>query len=147
MRSRLAGLVALASLASGVPQAAATASGKLMVEVSGFRSDQGQLLLRLYDREDGFPKDGSKALRQVRQRIEGARALIALDGLPFGSYAIGCVHDENGNGKLDTNLLGIPREGVCASNDARGRMGPPSWKDARFEFKSDGATIHIHVTY
>jgi uncharacterized protein (DUF2141 family) len=145
--SRLAGLVVLAFLASGVPQAAATGSGKLMVEVSGFRSDQGQLLLRLYDREDGFPKDGAKALRQVRQRIEGARAIVALDGLPFGSYAIGCVHDENGNGKLDTNLIGIPREGVCASNDARGRMGPPTWKDARFEFKSDGATIHIHVTY
>lgn len=35
---------------------------------------------------------------------------MTLDALPFGSYAIGCVHDENGNGKLDTNLLGIPRE-------------------------------------
>ena len=147
MRSQLVGLVVLASLAPGVPQAVAAPSGKLTVEVSGFRSDRGQLLLRLYDREEGFPKDGSKALRQVQQRIEGGHATVAFDSLPFGSYAVGCVHDENGNGKLDTNLLGIPREGVCASNDAKGRMGPPKWKDARFDFKSDGATIRIHVTY
>jgi uncharacterized protein (DUF2141 family) len=127
--------------------AVAGGSGKLVVELSGFRSDQGQLLLRIYDHEAGFPTDGGKALRELRQRIEHGRATVTLDSLPFGSYAIGCVHDENGNGKLDTNLLGIPREGVCASRDARGRMGPPKWKDARFEFTSDGASIQIHVAY
>ena len=135
-------------VASSVGRAAmAGASGKLVVEVSGFHSNQGQLLLRIYDHEAGFPTDGSKALRELRQHIENGRATVTLDGLPFGSYAIGCVHDENGNGKLDTNLLGIPREGICASRDARGRMGPPKWKDARFDFTADGAAIQIHVAY
>ena len=127
--------------------ATAGGSGKLIIEVSGFHSDQGQLLLRIYDHEAGFPTDGTKALHELRQRIEHGRATVAFEGLPFGSYAIGCVHDENGNGKLDTNLLGIPREGVCASRDARGRMGPPKWKDARFDFTADGGPIHIHVAY
>jgi uncharacterized protein (DUF2141 family) len=143
--ARLLALVALAAAAPGEPQA--HRSGRLVVEVSGFRSDQGQLLLRIYDREDGFPTDGGKALRQVKQRIQSGRAAVDLASLPFGSYAIGCVHDENGNGKLDTNLLGIPREGVGASNDARGRRGPPSWRDARFDFRSDGTTIRIHLIY
>jgi uncharacterized protein (DUF2141 family) len=57
------------------------------------------------------------------------------------------VHDENGDGKLERNFLGVPKEGVGASNDARGRMGPPKWKDARFELKPDGSRIQIHVMY
>ena len=139
-------VVALALVAAAPVGGAEAAVGRLVVEVSGLRSDRGQVMLRLYDREAGFPTDGSKALRQMRQRIEGGHATIVLEGLPFGTYAIGCIHDENGNGKLDTNFLGIPREGVCASNDARGRRGPPSWKDARFDFHSD-ATIQIHAAY
>ena len=67
-------------------------SGKLVVEVSGFHSDQGQLVLRIYAHEAGFPIDGCKALRQLRQPTEHGRATVTLDGLPFGSYAIGCLH-------------------------------------------------------
>jgi uncharacterized protein (DUF2141 family) len=126
---------------------AAAAPGKLVVTVTGLHSDGGQLLLRLYAGPDGYPTDGAKAVRQIRQRIAGGQATLELTGLAAGSYAIGCVHDENGNGKLDTNLLGIPKEGVCASNDAKGRMGPPRWEDARFSLGPDGAALVIHVRY
>lgn len=103
--------------------------------------------LRLYGSEAGFPTDRSRALREVVAPIKGGRAVVELADLPFGTYAIGCVHDENGNGKLDTNWLGIPREGVCASNDARGHRGPPRWNEARFGFGADGSPLQIHVRY
>jgi uncharacterized protein (DUF2141 family) len=143
------GLLALALLPAGESSAATPAAGKLIVEVNGFRNGDGQLMLRLYDPkgEPGFPTDGAQALRQVSQRISDGRAIVELGDLPFGSYAIGCIHDENGNNKLDTRLFGIPKEGVGASNDARGHRGPPKWKDARFDFKTDGATIKIHMMY
>jgi uncharacterized protein (DUF2141 family) len=145
-RRQIATSIALAFLVLPVSGGAA-APARLVVEVSGFHSDNGQLLLRLYGGEAGFPTDGSRALRQVAQPIKGGRAVVELADLPFGSYAVGCIHDENGNGKLDTNLLGIPREGVCASNDAQGHRGPPQWKDARFDFTADGARLQIHVRY
>jgi uncharacterized protein (DUF2141 family) len=144
----LLGLCAVAGTAGGWQALAAPGQpGKLVVEVSGFRNDNGRLLLRLYAGAPGFPTDGSKAIRQASQPIKGGRAVVELEGLPAGSYAIGCVHDENGNGSLDTNWLGIPKEGVCASNDARGRRGPPKWDDARFELTAAGATQQIHVRY
>jgi uncharacterized protein (DUF2141 family) len=139
--------IAVTLLAVSISLGAAAAPPKLVVEVTGFRNDNGQLLLRLYGSEAGFPTDGRRALRQLAEPIKGGRAVVDLSGLPFGSYAIGCVHDENGNGKLDTNLLGIPKEGVCASNDARGRRGPPRWSDARFDFKADATGLKIHVHY
>src|SRR5260221_394417 len=143
----LGGLVLAVALIGSGPSAAAGKPAKLVVEVSGFRNDVGQLLLRVYGSEAGFPTDGTRALRQVTQTIKGGRAIVELEDLAFGRYAIGCVHDENRNGTLDRNLLGIPKEGVCASNDARGRRGPPTWNDARFDFKEDGTTLHIHVRY
>ncbi len=61
--------------------------------------------------------------------------------LPFGNYAIAVYHDRNKNGELDTNLLGIPKEAYGFSNNARGKFGPASWKDAAFEI-SNKNTIH-----
>jgi uncharacterized protein (DUF2141 family) len=50
--------------------------------------------------------------------IDG-RAVCEFPGVTPGTYAISVFHDENSNGKLDTNLLGIPREGVSASNNRK----------------------------
>ncbi len=54
------------------------------------------------------------------------------DSLPGGEYAIRIVQDLNGNGKVDTNAVGMCTEPREMSNDAVGNFGPPSWRDARF---------------
>jgi uncharacterized protein (DUF2141 family) len=138
-----------APAAAAEPPATATAraGGKLVVEVTGLHSDKGHVLLRLYNSQAGFPTDGGKAFRLARATISGGKAVIELRDIPFGTYAIGCVHDENGNGKLDTSWIGAPKEGIGASNDARGHRGPPQWKDARFDFKVDGAATRLRISY
>jgi len=57
------------------------------------------------------------------------------------------THDANGNGKLDRNLLGMPTEGVGASNDARGVVGPPKFDAAKFTFDGGSLTLTITVRY
>ena len=52
-----------------------------------------------------------------------------------GDYAVSVFHDENSNGKLDRNFMGMPKEGVGKSNDAAGHFGPPKYDDARFSYK------------
>jgi len=49
----------------------------------------------------------------------------------IGQYAIKVFHDENANGELDINFLGIPKESYGFSNHARGRFGPPPFAEAR----------------
>jgi len=51
--------------------------------------------------------------------------------LPYGEYAITGFQDTKNNGKLDTNLLGIPSEPVGTSDNPK-LMGMPKWKDAVF---------------
>jgi uncharacterized protein (DUF2141 family) len=60
---------------------------------------------------------------------------------------VSVVHDENANGKLDTNFVGMPREGVGASNDAKGHMGPPKFNAASFPYAAGRLDLKIHVNY
>jgi uncharacterized protein (DUF2141 family) len=62
-------------------------------------------------RQDGFPKKGDKALAHAISSISDRRAVCEFPGVNAGTYAISVFHDENSNGKLDTNFMGIPREG------------------------------------
>ena len=120
-------------------------SYRITVDITGIRDDKGKLYLSLYHTAEGYPKNASAAFRLSSGQIAQGRCTITLDGIPKGEYAIACYHDENNNGKLDTNFLGVPVEGTGASNDARGSMGPPKFKDAKFVVTSDTVQlIKIH---
>ena len=55
-------------------------------------------------------------------------------------------HDENQDKELDTNILGIPREGFGFSNDAMGKLGPKDFKEWLFDV-SDDTTIRMTAQY
>jgi len=141
--SRLAGLAALALLGAEAP----TPGAKLTVALAGIRSDQGTIVCELYASRDGYPKDSTKALQLKKVGIQQRTASCVFEGLARGTYAVAAYHDENANGKLDTNFLGIPSEGVAASNDAKGTMGPPSFEKAKFAVSSTDLTITLHLSY
>jgi uncharacterized protein (DUF2141 family) len=118
----------------------------LTVNVGGLRSEAGKLYLSLYRSAEGFPQKASAAYRLAFGTIEKGKCRIVLDKLPPGVYAVACYHDENNNGKIDTNFFGIPKEGTGASRDAKGSMGPPKFADAKFGIERD-TTIEIRIHY
>ena len=108
-----------------LPQAGPAQANIINVEIERLRSDKGQVLCSLFPSSDGFPKDSQKAVAHAASPISDNRASCKFSEVKPGMYAVSVFHDENSNGKLDTKLLGIPREGVGASNDARGHFGQP----------------------
>jgi len=120
------------TLAAVSSSQAAEAPGTIALSVSAFESDKGKLLIVLYDREEGFPTKPEKAARRFVAPIVDKKVELEIPGLGPGEYALSVVHDENDNGRLDSNLIGIPKEPVGASNNAKGSFGPPKWKDAKF---------------
>ncbi len=119
----------------------------LVVRITNLRSDRGQVVACLYRGDDGFPNDERKAWRRASARISGGVAEVRFVGVPAGAYAVSAYHDENGNGTLEKNFLGIPKEGVALSNDARGHFGPPKYRDARFEMKATDQAMVIRTVY
>jgi uncharacterized protein (DUF2141 family) len=122
-------------------------NGTLTVTLLKFRNDLGQTGVALYNKEEAFPKHPDKAVKIIYAPIRDQKAVVVFESLPPGEYAISVFHDENKNGKMDANFLGIPKEGVGASNNARGHLGPPSYKDAKFNFNGGVQSISINIVY
>jgi uncharacterized protein (DUF2141 family) len=141
------------SLASGVdsqkivspanPEKVAT----LTVRIQGFRSEKGFARAALFKSGDGFPSESGKALLRVEAPVRGGEATLVFREVPTGAYAVSVMHDETGDGTLDVSGLGIPREGFCASNDAVGVLGPPSFEQARFDLNQSDQRIEIKMRY
>lgn len=123
------------------------ADGQLTVQVTGLRSDQGQIILAIFDAKDGYPLDLNKAMLVRRVPIVGGQATVSFDGVRSGTYAAAAIHDENNNNTLDTSWLGLPREGVASSNGAHGTFGPPSFDDAAFEFSASSEALPLKMAY
>ncbi|HEY1872489.1 MAG TPA: DUF2141 domain-containing protein [Chitinophagaceae bacterium] len=132
---------------SGLAQSKPPSLGTLTINLTNFRNNKGHAGLTLFKGEEGFPKSPEKAVRALYVPIANNKAVVVFDNLPEGEYAISVYHDENDNKKMDTNFFGIPKEGVGASNNARGHLGPPKYSDARFVFRVNQQTISIQIIY
>jgi uncharacterized protein (DUF2141 family) len=109
----------------------------LTITLKGVHNADGAVFLAVYDSEKSFMKVPEAKTTRRMNASKGDMKIVIHD-LPAGKYAIAGYHDENGNGKLDTNGFGMPEEGYGFSNNARGTFGPPSFTEAAFEF--DGKT-------
>jgi uncharacterized protein (DUF2141 family) len=123
------------------------ASGKLVIKIVDFRTNSGKARIFLFNKADGYPMKLEKAIISKYADINGLETLIEFPDLPYDSYAVCVYHDEDNNDRLNTNFIGIPKEGIAASNDANGSFGPPKYKDAVFEFNTVEKKILIHMVY
>ena len=148
--SRLAGALLAAGLVllgASLGEAQVGETGTLVVRVAGVRSTNGKVWVHLWDRPHGYPSAGLKAKVRREVPIRDGAAVASFDGLPFGTYAVFAFHDEDGDGRVKTSFIGIPTEGVGASNNAKGRMGPPSFRAASFELAQKRHEIRITLRY
>ena len=103
--------------------------------------DGGTLVFQVYDAADTFGD-----LRDPAQEVflpAVGDGLYRLEGVPAGRIAVLVYFDENANGLIDKNFIGIPREPLAISN-AYQPKGPPSFARASFEMPAD-ASLQIDM--
>ncbi|MCY7389601.1 MAG: DUF2141 domain-containing protein [Burkholderiales bacterium] len=142
--SRLINLTATPLLAVGLLAGAMQSAnaGSLTVDIKGDVLDKGTVMLALYKKDDkwmGKATDG----RVIPAKKGGVS--VTFDDVPEGEYAISMYVDENNNGKLDANGIGIPIEPYAFSNDASGAFGPPSFAQAKFVVGKEKTTHVINL--
>jgi uncharacterized protein (DUF2141 family) len=118
----------------------------LTVVIDNCKSAKGNVFIALYDSEQAFMKE-PKAVSKKIIPIEQGRATISFSSLAKSEYAFVFFHDENGNGKLDTNMLGIPTEGYGFSNNAKGTFGPPSYTKSKVVLKAGSNKAVVKLNY
>lgn len=133
--------IVLISALLGISALAAADTGRLTVELTGMKSDEGRLVYAMWSGPEGWLE--SNTAREGSSPISAGRSILEFDDLPFGEYAISVYHDRNNNGKLDTGLFRMPKEPLGTSNDAKIRFGPPKYEDAVFLL--DQPELHIQI--
>ncbi|HHH54715.1 MAG TPA: DUF2141 domain-containing protein [Bacteroidetes bacterium] len=117
----------------------AYSQNSLTIKINSLKNDKGFIRLVLFDKNE-------KILNTVSEKITEKSSTITIDGLSDGSYAFKYFHDKNSNKKLDTNWIGIPKEGYGFSNNAKGTFGPPEFEETIFDIKKDTSLI-CYPTY
>ena len=140
-------LVLIFICSSAIAGESVTSSGSIHVVVHGVDKIKGQIGILLFEQKEGFPTDNEKALKQVLIPINDTKLNYSFKDLPFGQYAVSVMHDVNMNDMLDTNFLGIPKEGIGISNNARGTLSAPKFKDACFILDKSDITKTIELNY
>ena len=118
--------------------------GKLLVRITGFENNKGDCWFALDRLEEVYESDDSVFIGKILPIIN-REVIISIDSLEYGNYAIKVFHDENSNGELDSNILGIPTEGYGFSNNASSWFGPPSWEKAKFLIDQKEVILEILV--
>jgi len=122
-------------------------SNILSVRVDNIRDYGGDIVILLFNQPDGFCKKESKAYKFIEVTTKLDSLTAEFKDIPFGTYAIWAFHDEDSNDKMKKNFIGIPKEGIAISNNAKGFMGPPSFEDASFKFNSYCPQKEITLKY
>ncbi|MBT9491479.1 MAG: DUF2141 domain-containing protein [Paucibacter sp.] len=114
------------------------------VEVSGLTQTEGRVMVGVFSDAGTWLKKGiSGASVEASQQKDG-RVLVKLQDLPEGSVGLSVFHDVNGNGRLDSNAMGMPKEPYGFSNNAACVFGPPKFEKAQFEVKA-GARVAVQL--
>jgi uncharacterized protein (DUF2141 family) len=149
-------LVSLAAISCSTSQRAAiepaepviVGLGTVLVEIGGLRNTNGRVNVSLFAGADGFPQDTAAVFKSATLQVTAGREVaVRFDDLSFGDYAVAVLHDENGNGVMDTGFLGIPSEGFGFSNNPRPGFGPPSFQSCKFGLDRHEVTVRLEVRY
>lgn len=147
MKRAIPAFVILLSVTGVTPGQLTASRGEITVFVEGFRSEAGEVRVALFGSDDGFPEGVAKARKVAHVKIKGYQARADFTDIPYGSYAVAVLHDENANGILDRNFFKVPFEGYGASNNPGGPTEQINFNDAKFALYQKTLVIHIHLRY
>lgn len=117
------------------------------VKISGIRSEKGQIILNVFKNSEDYEQEKVfKKLVFEKKAVDNGSIMINCDIEP-GVYGITLIDDENKNGELNKNLIGIPKEGFGFSNFFMEKMKKPVFDDFKITIKNPNSKITIKVKY
>jgi uncharacterized protein (DUF2141 family) len=147
--SRFIRFTAATSLTSAIlmSQSVAASASQLTVTIAGLKNTKGNLCLSLFSQAEGFPNRADRAAALQCVAAGDLADGVTFEGLSPGNYAIAVFHDANTDGKLNTGIFGIPKEGFGFSQNPSIQMRAPRFNEATFALSSTPAKIQIQLKY
>lgn len=120
-------------------------SGTLVLHIENVQDTKGCLQIALFNSAETFLIDEKAAYTKTIYHETSGKIKVELTGLPYGSYALAIFHDEDGDGKLDKNLFGIPTEPYTFSNNPKIKWRGPQYEESKFEFNANNTSLVLQL--
>lgn len=118
------------------------------VKILDIKNSTGTVACALFESPEGFPSEFLQFATNITMiKIRDTKARCNFLDVPPGTYALAVVHDENKDGKLNTNWLGVPTEGYAFSSGAEASLSAPSFEDASFSYDGQKMDMTIKLNY
>ena len=103
------------------------------------------LRIAFYKKENKFPDEGKFAFAKEFKPTKTGDITLTFTDIPAGEYALAIYQDSNGNKKLDTNMLGYPKEPFGFSQNIKPRFSAPAYEECKIAFNANNTTFSIKL--
>ena len=126
-----------------IPEARTTPSViPLTVIITNLESPTAPVELSIYGVKNKFPAaDGQ--LKKYRFKPKNGKLTAKLNNISYGEFAIAIYQDNNNNGEIDKNFIGIPTERYAFSKNFKPTIKAPCFNDCKFDYNAKENTINI----
>ncbi|MFT4030932.1 MAG: DUF2141 domain-containing protein [Siphonobacter sp.] len=115
----------------------------LVLIFTNLKNTRASIIVGVFRKQDTFTKDPYKGYKLDPKG--GSSSTLFIDDLPYGEYAIAVFQDENGDGKLTTNFIGIPKEPYCFSNNFRPKVSAPKYVQCKFDYSEKSHQFYLQL--
>ena len=120
-------------------------AANLTVTVEQVRNSKGEIRFSIFNVPSQFPQGDELDSKDVPAQL--GVVTVQFNNLIPGAYAIAIHHDENSDGDMNTNFIGLPKEGYGFSNNAKVNFSPPVFEAAAFNLDVGNKSIRLRVVY
>ena len=110
-------------------------TGTVVLNVTQIQADKGGEISAGIFSKDNFPKVGKQFVGQEKS-VTGKSMQLIFENVPVGEYGVVAFQDIDKNKDLKTNFVGLPKEPIGFSNDAKIKFGPPDFDDAKVKVEA-----------
>lgn len=107
--------------------------------IRNVKDSRGDFVISFYDNEGAFPKVGREMLIEKVQVTDTLPHLIKVKVPKEGWYAIAMFQDEDSNGKIKQDKVGIPEEPYAFSNNIHPKVAAPTFALCKFYISKSAA--------
>lgn len=133
------------ALALSISQISLGQNATQVVRISNLGRLKGELYIGWYKDASTFRVNEKAIYREKIIVNNQSEVRVVFKNIPNEKYAIAVFLDQNGNYKLDKNIVGIPKEKYGFSNNVLPALRPATFKESVFEVQKETEIIDIRL--
>lgn len=122
------------------------AKSTLEIQFTGIRTNKGMIAIGINNSEEGWPRKPKFEFQWVKGELKDGVFFAIVPDLPYGTYAVSVLDDENSNLEMDM-VLGIPKEGWGFSKNPPFKLSAPKFSECSFKIDQPKKQISINLRY